>query len=86
MTERDQLTAILRTIRSEHVVPDETMVERIVMLVGTDRILAVFTLDMVNDLIVDHEETHGRSGAAACDRCSGLENIVRDLESARSPS
>jgi hypothetical protein len=85
MSARDELTAILRTIQSAHVVPDVPMVERIVALVGTDRILAVFTLDMVNDLIVDHEEAHGRDGAPECARCSGLEDIVRDLEGARLP-
>ncbi len=79
MAARDELAAILRVLQAEEVVPDDLMIEHIVSLVGTDRLLAIFTLDIVNHLLGDHEDIHGVEGARDCERCTALEDIARDL-------
>jgi hypothetical protein len=81
MSPRDELAAILRSLQPEHAVPDDGIRERIVGLVGTDRLLAGFTLGIVCDLMAEHEEDHGKAGALVCDRCIRLVEIVRDLGS-----
>lgn len=82
MSPRDELAALLRSLQPEHVVPDELIRERIVSLVGTDRLLAGFTLGIVYDLIADHEEVHGKAEGLDCGRCTRLGDIVRELGSA----
>lgn len=80
MAARDQLALILRSMTPDEVVPDDLTMEHIIDLVGADRILGRFALDIVLDLIAEHEDLHGKDGALDCERCTALEDIMRELE------
>ena len=80
---RDELATILRSLDEKTYAPDVAVVDRILGLVGKDRTLASFTIDVVTELIAEHERTHPMDASHSCDRCEALAELVRDLESVR---
>ncbi len=77
---RDELAALLRAIFPDSTVPDAGSIAEIARVVGPDPVLARFAVDTVAVLMAEHEDAHGKERTAHCQRCKGLEGIVRELE------